>query len=674
MASEEVSFLRDQVRRLNDVLSQYQSQYPPLSLQPGKGSDASPPWFSDKSLLSPLVVEYDSVIQQLRREIERYKGEIGELKSHLERLVSENKRLTRELKENIQHQLEDFDSEALKPSTGEDDEVLENLQQQIMAALQEKESAVQMWQEACQEVERLEQQIEDSRNDPRFRHLETQAMAVKEQYTRAVADLTAEVQSLQEQLRVSKNEGRTANMQAAELRQTLEVLGQELLKREQERDDAIRRVGTSDSRETEMREIIVELESKLSTQNYEVDQLKKDKTELDQKLTELQKKNSDLEQKEYEFHLQNRENVQMAENALLEKDQALLREQQQTEENQRLQDQMSKLIDEAGLRTKKEVENIRKQCNNNIAKLMEELQNMEMDNSEKQAQLERAIREKRAVESELEKLYQEGLVMGSKEQANYEELNKRACQAETLRDEAVIKLESLQGNVKRMEMNHIQEKSQLQMQIDQLRERVTTMSQEFEDVNQERMKLLDETDKLKRKMQQAQKEKEAADRKCSKELTLRDQEQLMKERECEVRMQSMEDAHRQSTKELRNMLLQQQRMGAKWKEECQAISQKFEGKITDLRDENGRLKRRAEELTRLLEECKEKTVQAENLVIEYTNNIKKMENRVRDAESRAQDAATQVSKQLARERRMRQERRFLASELDRSQSGHPGVR
>ncbi|XP_013399684.1 sodium channel and clathrin linker 1-like [Lingula anatina] len=497
---------------------------------------------------------------------------------------------------------------------------------------------------------------------------------VKEQYTRAVADLTAEVQSLQEQLRVSKNEGRTANMQAAELRQTLEVLGQELLKREQERDDAIRRVGTSDSRETEMREIIVELESKLSTQNYEVDQLKKDKTELDQKLTELQKKNSDLEQKEYEFHLQNRENVQMAENALLEKDQALLREQQQTEENQRLQDQMSKLIDEAGLRTKKEVENIRKQCNNNIAKLMEELQNMEMDNSEKQAQLERAIREKRAVESELEKLYQEGLVMGSKEQANYEELNKRACQAETLRDEAVIKLESLQGNVKRMEMNHIQEKSQLQMQIDQLRERVTTMSQEFEDVNQERMKLLDETDKLKRKTQQAQKEKEAADRKCSKELTLRDQEQLMKERECEVRMQSMEDAHRQSTKELRNMLLQQQRMGAKWKEECQAISQKFEGKITDLRDENGRLKRRAEELTRLLEECKEKTVQAENLVLEYTNNIKKMENRVRDAESRAKDAATQVSKQLARERRMRQERRFLASELDRSQSGHPGVR
>ena len=35
---------------------------------------------------------------------------------------------------------------------------------------------------------------------------------------------------------------------------------------------------------------------------------------------------------------------------------------------------------------------------------MEEIHNLEMENSEKQAQIDRAIREKRAVESELEKV------------------------------------------------------------------------------------------------------------------------------------------------------------------------------------------------------------------------------------------------------------------------------
>ena len=56
---------------------------------------------------------------------------------------------------------------------------------------------------------------------------------------------------------------------------------------------------------------------------------------------------------------------------------ALVREQQKAQELTRLQEALSKLINEAGKRTRQEVDNVRKQCNVNIAKLMEEIQSME---------------------------------------------------------------------------------------------------------------------------------------------------------------------------------------------------------------------------------------------------------------------------------------------------------
>ena len=51
-----------------------------------------------------------------------------------------------------------------------------------------------------------------------------------------------------------------------------------------------------------------------------------------------------------------------------------------------------------------QVDAVKKQCNQNLTRLMEEIHTLELENSEKQAEIDRALREKRAVESELEKV------------------------------------------------------------------------------------------------------------------------------------------------------------------------------------------------------------------------------------------------------------------------------
>ncbi len=63
-----------------------------------------------------------------------------------------------------------------------------------------------------------------------------------------------------------------------------------------------------------------------------------------------------------------KDSIAMAENALLEKDQALVRERQKDEECERLQMAINKLVDEAGARTRDEVELVRQQANQSITK------------------------------------------------------------------------------------------------------------------------------------------------------------------------------------------------------------------------------------------------------------------------------------------------------------------
>lgn len=63
-----------------------------------------------------------------------------------------------------------------------------------------------------------------------------------------------------------------------------------------------------------------------------------------------------LEQREHEAVLHVKESVQIAEDALMEKEQAIIREQQSNQEITRLKKALSTILKEAGERTRNEVQ------------------------------------------------------------------------------------------------------------------------------------------------------------------------------------------------------------------------------------------------------------------------------------------------------------------------------
>ena len=72
-----------------------------------------------------------------------------------------------------------------------------------------------------------------------------------------------------------------------------------------------------------------------------------------------------------------KESIQIAETALMEKDQAQIREQQLDSEIARLKGVVDTIVQEAGERTSKEVLAVREECNKSIDKMAAEVQQLE---------------------------------------------------------------------------------------------------------------------------------------------------------------------------------------------------------------------------------------------------------------------------------------------------------
>ncbi|XP_033743237.1 sodium channel and clathrin linker 1-like isoform X1 [Pecten maximus] len=676
MESEEVEFLKDQVQRLSASLSKYVSGTLDDAPLEGPLAQEGPtaPWLTNHNVLSPLIAEYDQQLNQLQQEVDLYREEIGNLRPELDRIVSENNLLSAQLKEKLDNHLAgvsvDTEGSDYSPTT-ENEQVLHNLQTQADSALQEKEAAISRWQEADHEIDRLQRQLQSEKDSHQWKVVEQQAHKMQTEYYETVGVLNKELEDTQQDLRLTKQELEATLMQNKDLKKSNKDLEQQLQWKDQEIADILFKEGVSDSRVGDMKRILDNLQQKLTSVTKELDSLKMDKEGLEARVKEMQKRNGELEAKEVDAVTQVRDAVQMVENAVLEKEQAEVEVKQREEEIEKLQDSINKLINEAGIRTRQEVDHIRQQSNERISKLTEELHSLEMESAEKSEMLQRAIREKRMVEVELEKSFKDSMTQAAKEKDAFEDLNRRAVNAERSRDDNDVKLDTLQNELRRQEMNNEQLKSQYETQFIQMTDRMKQMENEFEHLNDDRVRLQNEADEMKKSVSSANKEKEFALRKYQKEMTILENEQQQKMQDYEVRLQSSEDANRHAMGELRKLLTGQQRMSAKWKEECETITKKFEVKINDTRTEMSHVRRRNDELTTLLRDSQAKTMEAEKMITDYARNIYRMEERVRESETRASEATKQLSRQSVRQRQIQSERRSLMNELQRSTAGSP---
>ncbi|XP_044124174.1 sodium channel and clathrin linker 1 isoform X6 [Neovison vison] len=606
----EIDFLRDQNHRLNEVLRRYQMENfskcssVQKAVLKGDGDDTLENTIVDQSFLAPLIIEYDKHLEELHRQLKYYQKHMGEMKLQLENVIKENERLHSELKNAVEKQLETL---PFGIDTGNDmytdDETAKNLREQLQLANQEKTQAMELWQTVSQELDRLQTLYQEHMTEAQIHVVESQKQ--KDQLTKfqrltkqlhvtnediemsnqhflkAITEQNVEIERLRKQLRQGKLDLTVAVAKVKELTILTEDLQGQIQKKEEDMLSAQGREEASDRRLQQLQSSIKQLETRLCVAIQEATQLRAQKAHLENQTRELHAKCKELENEKYEAIVRARNSMQLLEEANLQKNQALLEEKQKEQDIEKMKETFSRVTQDAAIRIRKEVASARKQCNIQISRLTEELSALQMECGEKQSQIEQAIREKKAVEEELEKIYHEGRVNES-DYRKLEEMHQRCLLAERSKDDLQLRLKTAENKIKQLEINSSEEISRCQEMIQKLQNILESERENCGFVSEQRLKLQQENEQLQKETEDLRKIALEAQKKAKLKISTMEHEFSIREHGFEVQLRELEDSNRNSTDELRHLLVTQQKAANRWKEETKKLTESAEIRIGNL--------------------------------------------------------------------------------------------
>ncbi|XP_036933724.1 sodium channel and clathrin linker 1 [Acanthopagrus latus] len=671
----EVEFLRDQVHRLNSALSQYQyghhSQSTSSQVEEARRAESPAPWISDRSIMAPLISEYDRHMDEMTEQLQRYQTQMTDVKVKLERVVKENERLHAELRECVEKQLHALPmASGVEGNTVEEEAFTKNLQEQIQLSEQERVQAMELWQTAAQELDRLQQAYQKTISDGQIHNAQRQQLkdqlvqfqqhthklqlanqrleSTNQQFLKTVTEQSTEMEELHCQLRQAKAELRTATAKVDEMTKLLQNVQDQMQRREDDVAEAQGREDAADRRLQQLQAALSQLETRLKAASQEAEAVRREQTVWERKVGELQSRCTTLEEEKYEALAKVRESVQVAEEAALQKDQALLREKQKAEELEKTKEAIKQLIHDAAVRTRKEVDNVRKQCNVQIHRMAEELSALQLECADKESQIERSRRERKAVEEELEKVYKEG--RAEPEFRKIDALHQRCLDAERMKDDMSLTLQSTQNKLKKMEMDYSEELSRCQEEVRRLQSSLASARDDCVGVSDERLQLQQENLQLRREMDELRKATLLAQKNAKQQVSQMEQEYSLKEQGLSAQVRELEECMRSSSAEMTSLVTAQQKRTQHWKEEAKNLIQSFETKITGIKAELNRQKQRSHELELQLETDHNTVAEYERQLAEYQEKTSRLQRRLTQAEQRATTATQQLT-MLASQRR-----------------------
>ncbi|XP_054248205.1 sodium channel and clathrin linker 1 [Indicator indicator] len=614
--------------------------------------------------LSVLITEYDKHLEEMREQLQLYEVQMSEMRLKFEQVAKENERLHAELKEALEKQLETIPFMALGNDIPADEGIVKNLQEQLQLMTEGKEEATELWQSMLQEHDRLQQQYQERMTEMQIHMAERQKqknqLAVFQQLTqqlhidkekielsnqellKTVAEQNVQLEQLRKQMRQTKLDGQTAIAKVDEMTKLTEKLQGRLKRKEEDVVFALQRETASDKRLQQMQSSIKQLETRLCVTVENAELLRTERTALEKQIGELQTRCANLEREKSDAVAKVQDCIQLLEEANLQKSEALFREKQKEEEIKKMKDEMSQLVEDTAAGIRKAVDSAKKQYNVQISRLTEELSALQMECGEKQSQIERAIREKRAVEEELEKIYREdrGREFDSRK---LEQLHQKYLLAETAKGDLQLSLQTTQNKLRQLEMNSEEEKSRCQEAICKLQSILDSEREKSAFLSEQRLKLQQENEQLQKEMEGLRRQAIEAQQKAKIKISTMEHEHAVKERGYEAQLKEMEDTSQKSTAELRRLLVAQQKATNRWKEETKSLTETAEARISKLKSELSQQKLRRQELISQLEMANEKVTEDEKLMMECREYINRLQRRLSQAEQRATAASQKLS-------------------------------
>ncbi|XP_078482718.1 sodium channel and clathrin linker 1 isoform X2 [Ciona intestinalis] len=622
-ALNELVFLRQTVHRLNAVLSKYQGAD---ALNPntdqlltGLDEGLSAPWLTDPSLLSPLIQEYETHLANLVAQLSQFTEQNDESANKLKDITEENERLHAELNEVVQQQLQAADG---LDSPIQDDLLLKNLQSQLELVTAEKDAAIEMNKETIKHLDRVRQERAKEEAHAKAREKifhETKEMNEKltdanlqmqltiegylkenQEYIVATTQQASELKSCHEQLRQSKQLVRDGTLKEEKSKIEIDSLKSRVKHLDDERTNFERKCKNQFIENQQLQTALAEVESKFAQALQSNTELQSQVDSLKIHVRALEKTNSEVDAKEMNYLMQIRESAQRLDDAVLERDAAIVREKQKEEALQNSSAAMEILVHEVGERVAREVEKVKGHSNAQVQRLMNEIETMELEITNLRSEVARAKRAKRDVEEEMDSLSRQR--QETREDGRIEEYQRRTLIAERAKDDAMITVQKLQDEIKRAKIETEDDRLRLLSLNQGLDQRVRRLQGEMEESQHERLHLTETVNQQKQDVQRLKEEARLARLNAVKEFSVSRDSLQREKKQLEIKLKNSDVTSREGMRQLHKMLADQQRITARWKEESNSACERYEEKVHDLKSQLSQNRRRCDDLTNKLKQ------------------------------------------------------------------------
>lgn len=542
---------------------------------------------NDESILK----EYEDLFGAIQQQLKQCQSEQDTLRVKLESVIQENQSLSEQLHSEIKR-----NSSSVNYMKSLDS----NVKLQLDAAIQERDSAVGMWQTSLQLVSALETELKDYRDNS---HLTTAVQKVNEvraEYSRAISLLEEKLAAATTRLTKEKAARELAEGRIEQLENDCKLLSERYDKRCADLDEAL--IGKQLSLKK-----VEELEKKYSDAIADSKEAKIACADLEAALDRSIARLEEVLSREAEAREKVDEALQIVDVALIDRDNALKEAAEASEEVQKLQANLNELIKEAGCEVSAEAEQIKEQFNNRIKNLLLDMRRLHSENKSKNAQIQKLKSDLLSMEAELQRSKRE-LDTAVKDRSSLSALDRKLeglfrtqelAGGDTLR--ADLEIEHLRTEI----IKHTQSNELLQRQhlLDRhiLEEQLIMLQSELEKSSQIIAEYSEKIETLSSLLQQ--KEQDIMMMKNTFLPNIQSQyidSRCPYEAGCKFSDYGCRDGHKLYN-ELQIQLDCQRDLANKWKSEVNVITSRFQSRLRELHSEALTLRRENREIHNLLQ-------------------------------------------------------------------------
>ncbi|XP_027224894.2 sodium channel and clathrin linker 1 [Penaeus vannamei] len=576
-----------------------------------------------------LIKDYEEAVRKQALLIARQQALIDDLREELSTQQTRSASTNKENQKRIEALLQQIQSSTIQES-GE--EIL-LLKKEVETAQKEKELCQAENSRQTLEIERLQQELVGLQSATSDAQIPLQGQ-FSDEYAKVVEALEEETNRLRAELNRLEDEkieilkvniGLKKTVSSIETTLEQEVQKNQILKSTlEERGSASQEI--RDSYRT-LNAKFLEQSEDLRTLIAQTEALQKSKDQMTKVLSNVKEKLNDAQKRVAD-------SLRIAEDSLVEKDAALLREKHALNEVRRLESTVASLMEEAGQKAKAEVNKIKDDYNANIKKLSQEVAQLEMTLNQKQLECDRSLRERKKMAEEVERLMAE--LCNKKEQHRAETLNlhDRINILESKIINTIAEKKSVSDQNVLSMREYEQQKEELFHRIQELEQRLSTSRSECEALRLECEEIRSANADATATLERAKEDGESSEKFLKRQLRLKTEELEELSSSSRVRLDALNSTHQEVVTQLQDNIASLQESYTRLQVQMNDQRKESELKMSEVSRRLQECQSKSQQLVRSLHEASTNLAIARDLNSHYEKRIQDVEDRLRASEKR----------------------------------------